>query len=737
MELLSPCGSKEALVAAVQNGCNAVYLAGKQFGARAFAPNFSVEEMKEAITYAHLHDVSVYVTVNTLIFESELTDLLAYLDFLYLNQVDAIIVQDFGVANIVRKHYPDLALHASTQMHIHNKEGVQLLKEAGFQRVVAARETPVEALKEMVAVGLEIEVFVHGALCVCYSGQCNMSRVIGDRSGNRGSCAQPCRLPYRLKREQKWVETEGNHLLSPKDLCVDSDIAILKEIGVHALKIEGRMKKPEYVAHITAFYRYLLNQSEQDKKVISSYKENSQYLFSRGYTKGYLQQNTIEMSKLQPNHQGVKLGTVVKQTENNTMILLEDDLSIGDGIRFVANEDGCIVQKIYLNNREVTEAKKGETVSIYYAKKIALESTVLKTLNASLEKEIKINYQDESRKNKIELSFEGFVGQQALLTVYCGHYVASILSEGTLEPAINKATDKKRIEEQLTKVGNTVYEVSAFEYIGDENLFIPIATLNQMRREVLEALDAQRLCRYPMRAKAREETIDYPIETAIEIPYLIEVETEEQYKTCKEFGLEHVIFSSQTSDIVSNPLVNEKSEYKKSSKLFVQEVGGLLESAELKIAGTSMNITNSESISFLAKYGCHAFVLSNELSKKEKENLCETIYKKRQDIRLFEQVYGYQTMMISKHCVIRDTYNTEKVNCKLCHTNDFYLVDRKQEHYRLIGDENCNMQIFTSKPIWNTNIHDALYPYIRFTFEDKNEVSRILSNFKNSIRKGT
>ena len=733
MELLSPCGSKEALVAAVQNGCNAVYLAGKQFGARAFAPNFSVEEMKDAIAYAHLHGVSVYVTVNTLIFESELASLLSYLDFLYRNQVDAIIVQDFGVANIVRRHYPDLPLHASTQMHIHNKEGVLLLKEAGFQRVVAARETPLEVLKEMVAVGLEIEVFVHGALCVCYSGQCNMSRVIGDRSGNRGSCAQPCRLPYQLKKGSEFVKTMGNHLLSPKDLCVGTDIIALREIGVHALKIEGRMKKPEYVAHITSFYRYLLDQSEMNEKTILSYMGASHYIFSRGYTKGYLKQETVEMSKLLPNHQGVHLGKVIQQTESSVSILLEDKLCGGDGIRFVANEDGLIVQKMYCNNKEIAEAMKGETVSIYYSRKLPLNSPVLKTLNSVLEKEIRINYQRESRKNHVEMAFEGFVGQKALLTVHCGNHIILVTGDEILERAVKKATGKERIIEQLTKVGNTVYEVTSFDYIGDEELFIPIASLNKLRREAFDALDDMRLLRYPNRKEFREGDIDFPIEKYKKIPYLIEVETEEQYRICCEWGYDYVIFANRDSKIVSNLIVNEKGTYTESEQLLVQETGGLLGKANLKIAGCSMNIANSESISFLAKYGCNGFILSNELSKKERDGLRKSVHSKRKDINLFEQVYGFQTMMISKHCLIRDAYNMQKGSCKQCHTSSFYLVDRKNEQYRLIGDLNCNMQIFTSKPIQNMNIHNDISPYIRFTFEGREEVEQLLSKLSKHL----
>ncbi|MCE5286753.1 MAG: U32 family peptidase, partial [Pelosinus sp.] len=252
-ELLAPVGSQEALIAAVESGADALYMAGKSFGARAYAPNFDEEELAAAVRFAHLRSVSVYITVNTLIDDSEIPALISYLEYLYKIGVDAILVQDVGVAELAQQVVPDLPLHASTQMTIYNLAGVEFLQKLGFTRVVLAREVSLADIKYICQnTDVEIEVFMHGALCVCYSGQCLMSSMIGGRSGNRGRCAQPCRLPYTLvdNKGQDVLDGKdaGEYLLSPRDLNTLELLPELIDAGVTSFKIEGRMKRPEYVA---------------------------------------------------------------------------------------------------------------------------------------------------------------------------------------------------------------------------------------------------------------------------------------------------------------------------------------------------------------------------------------------------------------------------------------------------------------------------------------------------------
>ena len=729
MELLSPCGNKEALIAVIQNGCNAVYLAGKQFGARAFAPNFSDDELVEAINYAHMYDVSVYVTVNTIVFESEKKSLIEYLAFLYQNQVDAVIVQDFGVAQLVREQFPALPLHASTQMHIHNKEGAQVLKDAGFQRVVVARETPLDVLKEMISVGIEIEVFIHGALCVCYSGQCQMSRVIGGRSGNRGTCAQPCRLPYKLLKNEEIIITEGKYLLSPKDLCLAEEVLLLKKLGIHALKIEGRMKKPEYGAYITSFYRYLLDTKIVNSDIINTFLKNSSYLFWRGYTKGFLNNQYLEMSQVQPNHQGVILGNVQKQTKGRVTIALVDRLQMGDGIRFESTEDGFLVQRIYKGNQVVSEAQKGEIIELQYQNKVAINSQVIKTMNRELEKEIQQFYQREPRKVNISVLFKARVQQKAILQINCGNHFVEVKSDKIVELAEKNPTSIERIQEQLIKVGGTVYTIEKIKLDVDDNIFFSVSEINQMRREAISRLNRIRINRYQNRMIEQKpnginEVIDF------QLPYLVEVTTRKQFEICASMGIQNIAWQEVGANILAYSQVNEKSNYLESNQILVKEVGGLLKEASLKIGGLTMNIVNRESIAFLNQYGCNGFILSNELPKREKENLVMEARRTRSNLQLFEQIYGHQTLMISKHCVIRNACHTEKSACNLCHSSHFYLEDRKGVKYRIIGDSNCNMQLFSVSPIQQKQEETVCIPYFHFTIEDEFEMKEIIEKYK-------
>ncbi|NLM24610.1 MAG: U32 family peptidase [Firmicutes bacterium] len=283
MELLSPAGSKESLIAAVENGADAVYVGGKLFSARRFASNFDDQELIWAIDYCHIRGVKIYVTVNILLHQHEIAEALEYIAFLYYHGVDAVIVQDLGLAVLIRRYFPELEVHASTQMFIHNPEAVKLLRELGITRAVLARELNIEQIKELSKFGIELEVFVHGALCICYSGQCLFSSMLGGRSGNRGQCAQPCRLPYQLvERETKEpISLPGDYPISPKDLNLINHLSELADAGVASLKIEGRMKGPDYVAVVTRTYRQALDQGIIQHKALES-------VFNRQFTTYHL-----------------------------------------------------------------------------------------------------------------------------------------------------------------------------------------------------------------------------------------------------------------------------------------------------------------------------------------------------------------------------------------------------------------------------------------------------------------
>ena len=291
IELLSPAGNMDSLIAAVQAGCDAVYLGGTLFGARAFAGNFNDDEIIEAIKYCHLYGVKVYVTTNILIYEHEVEKFLKYIEFLHKHNVDAVLIQDLGMLDLVHKTFPNLECHASTQMHIHNLDGVIMANKLGCKRVVLARETPISLVKEIKEkLDVDLEIFAHGALCVSYSGQCLFSSLIGNRSGNRGSCVGSCRLPYKIVNNHNKTLNNGDYPLSMKDLNTLEYLDELIEAGVSSLKIEGRMKSPEYVYTVTKLYRMAIDSYYETGKVKIDEEEinNLQKLYSRGFTKCYL-----------------------------------------------------------------------------------------------------------------------------------------------------------------------------------------------------------------------------------------------------------------------------------------------------------------------------------------------------------------------------------------------------------------------------------------------------------------
>ena len=335
-ELLAPAGNIDAVKVAIRYGADAVYCAGKRFGARSFINNLSDEEIIEAARFCHLHGKKIYITLNTLIFENEFEDVKAYIDFLY-KHVDAIIVQDFGVVHYIRTHYPDFPVHLSTQCSIHNKDDISFLKSIGVNRVVLAREVPLEDIRELQKQGVDLEVFIHGALCFCFSGMCYLSYYKGGRSGNRGSCAQPCRQTYTLLEDGSPL-IEGP-LFSMKDLNTIEHIKSLLALGVTSLKIEGRAKSLEYVAAVTKVYRKIIDDFNAGKRieVPSDMLEDLYASYSREKTKGYIfkEDNRNITTESSVKHQGVLIGKVIEYKNKQVKVSLSSELSILDGVRFV------------------------------------------------------------------------------------------------------------------------------------------------------------------------------------------------------------------------------------------------------------------------------------------------------------------------------------------------------------------------------------------------------------------
>ena len=487
-EVLAPAGSYESFHAAIAAGADAVYLAGNLFGARAFAQNFSEEELLHVIDEAHLHGRKIYLTVNTLLKEKELEEkLYTYLEPYYNEGLDAVIVQDYGVLRFIRQHFPGLALHASTQMTVTGPEGASLLADYGVERVVPARELSlkeVETIKK--ATQMEMECFVHGALCYCYSGQCLMSSMIGGRSGNRGQCAQPCRLPYTYKGK-------NGYLMSLKDICTLESIPDLIEHGIDSFKIEGRMKKPEYVAGVTAMYRkytdLYLEHGREEFRVKKSDLEELMDLYNRGgfHSGYYFVHNGPEMlCTNRPNHAGTKAAKVLGQKGRELQISVLKDLSKGDVLEFPSGHGDYTLGKDWKKGERQTillpknqREKKGAW--IFRTRCNALLQRLNQTyVNAKLQEPISGRVVlKPGEKAVLELRFTGRNGTKTVIRVK-GERIA---------PAENRPLTEEQVTKALAKTGNTPFYFETLDVKLEGDCFCPMQQLNTLRRQGIEELE--------------------------------------------------------------------------------------------------------------------------------------------------------------------------------------------------------------------------------------------------------
>lgn len=505
MELLAPAGSYEAFKAAVENGADAVYLGGKSFNARASAANFDRDELRRVVQYAHERQAAVYVTVNILIADQEFSELFDYLYSLYEVGVDAVIIQDIGVAALLQSILPEIERHASTQMTINNTWGVRHVEKLGFKRVVLARETSAEEMKKISEhTELDIEGFVHGALCVCYSGQCLMSSFIGGRSGNRGTCAQPCRLTYKLVNEEKkdlLAEANlGEHLLSPRDLNFVEELHELKRVGVYSLKVEGRMKRPEYVATVIRIYRNALNHilAEDRENLTSGVSEEEKtellQIFNRDFSQAYFHGHPGAelMSYSRPNNRGIRLGRITQNNGKRMEIKLEAYLRPGDGIEVWTSRgrEGITVGQVWKGKTEVTEGKPGELVQIEFAGKGRPGDRVFKTYDELLMERARQSFQEgkESRKRPLKMRLTGSIGEPMLLEAWDGEFYAKSHSTSPAQQAQKRPLTYDYAFQQLGRLGTTPFWLEALELETDEGLMIPVSELNEMRRLAVEAL---------------------------------------------------------------------------------------------------------------------------------------------------------------------------------------------------------------------------------------------------------
>lgn len=768
IELLSPAGSMESLLAAQNSGCNAIYLGGKDFSARSSAANFTIEEIKEACLSNKARKVKTYITINTLIKDSEFSHLDKYIDQLCDIGVDAIITQDFGVARFINNYYKGLRIHGSTQMTIHNLEGVLLLEKMGYERVVLSRELALTEIEHITNnTNVEIESFIHGALCYCYSGQCLMSSFIGGRSGNRGRCAQPCRLPYDvLKNGSTLTHVEGKYLLSPKDIQTLDIIPQLIESGIHSFKIEGRMKKPEYVAGVTRIYRKYIDMYLNNP---SSYKVDTddikvlQQLFNRGgFTSGYYNNkakvNMIAAEK--PKNWGLKVGNVLSYNykTHECDVKLMEPLRKGDGIE-IWNSSGT---SCGLNINK--DYEKNKRVSLKIKEKVNNGDNVYKTKDNTLMKIIKQQYTKNGVKTKTDAFVKLKVGQPSIIKLVNGIHTASVQGD-IVVIADQNVVLAERIITQIKKTGATPFFIENIELDMDDNIFIPISKLNELRRSAFEKLqnviikDKKVITKVPYKPLAKVEK--YITEKSLSVL----VNNIEYYSKLTSLNFDRIYFDlDQNYDLKLNRINKVIDAYKANNKeVFValpyinkgnnidkvkniienvensnidgylirnyEQVYLLSESKKIKVLDYTLNIFNSHTINSWENEGINNFTLSAELNGAEIEEV------EPGNAKLELVSYGYLPLMISEQCI-------GKNNTGICSkdTDSYYIKDRLGNDFEVKKNcEFCNNKIYNCKPLMllskNINLVDMptqLYR-LQFTNESLKQIEDVVEAYNNMI----
>lgn len=750
VELLAPAGSIESLYAAVNSGADAVYLGGNKFSARAYASNFDEEKMKEAVIYCHIYGVKVHVTINTLLKDSEIEEALDYAGFLHSIGVDALIIQDIGFAAALKKRIPDFELHGSTQMTVHNLEGALFLKELGFKRVVLSRELSLKEIKEIVEKsGVEIEIFIHGALCICYSGQCLMSSVIGGRSGNRGRCAQPCRLPYTL-RENISKEEKKAYILSPKDICTLDSLKEIVDSGTASLKIEGRMKRPEYVAGVTGAYRLALDSIYKLKDFdIKHEEEKLLQLFNReGFSRAYLFGNSgIDMMAYKnPKNTGLKLGVVDADLE----IKLLSSLSIKDGISI--GEKGFAVSKITVNGSENESAAKGDRVKIFplrYKKGDVLYKTSDNSLNEDLTKSFENPYEKKVEVG-VKIYFE--TNKKIQADVLYKKHKFKVYGDVVQEP-VKHPIEKAKLIENICKTQNTPFAFN-IEVISFEPGFIPVSAINELRRNIINKI-------HEIEGTLNREMLEVKLpglkKQADNIPKaLVVVSTHEQLKAANEMGLPDIaidIFNKNNT--IEIPKNNSFNLYLKIPNIIKEEFHEICNIIDENINNISGIVTGN--LGIISRYYSKTQIIGdyklNILNRNALEFYnnynglsCVSVELNRSEIREMLKsegaqflVYGKVEIMVSEYCMAGSAFGgkSNKNACSgPCKNGDFTIKDRMGIEFKVSMDKYCRNHILNNAPLNLIQNIEELKSFgaecfrLDFIDEDYTKTKEILESFK-------
>ena len=751
VELLSPVGDFNCLKAAIQNGADSVYFGANMFSARAFAINFNNDNLKSAIEYAKIRGVKTHLTLNTLIKDSEFESAFQLAKKAYELGIDAIIVQDLGLATTLIKSFPDLPIHGSTQMTVHNLNGALELQDLGFKRVVLARELSINDIDYICKnTNLEIETFIHGALCISYSGQCLFSSMLGGRSGNRGKCAGPCRLPFSLLEDHK--EIDSGYLLSTRDLCGLEYIPDLINSGVKCFKIEGRMKSPEYVATVTRIYRKYIDLAKSNNEYIIDEKDRKDLLqaFNRGMSSsGHLDKkgNRNLVFKEKPNNTGLFLGKVQRFYDKKGYITvkLNEEIEIGDTISLEKENSSYTISEIMDTNlNNITKTKIGETVVIGRIKgKIKLGNKIYKMSSKSLNTCARESISKENKKIALNCNISIRLNKPIEIHITSGNNLwlykdLNINYSSNFKPtmAINRPLEKDTVIAQFQKTTNSPYYFKKLNIELEDNVFIPkLSILNELRRTVLDKVEEYAKSKIPRIATVLPPQNSFekkPSTKTKQISVLLNIlnvnfdysklaNIDNIYIPLKYFSnkkYENIIktLSNNFSTYIYMPTIiqsNYKNIFLANSETAIEKYNikgfvisnicniKLLEeirknNPNLKvITNFTFNIFNSYSVEQLKKSNINAYTISPELDKNTINKLCNYNILPNELI-----VYGRTPLLNMNYCLLGETdkcYPTCQMRCKNGHL--YTLKDRYQMEFRIMPD---NIQTVTT--IFNSKI---------------------------------
>ncbi len=743
IELLSPAGSIESFKAACQNGADAVYMGVDKYNARAMAVNFGINEYIECIEYAHIRGIKVYLTLNTLMYDDEIKEALDIVLKLYSKGLDAVIIQDIGLGMLIHKLIPKLPLHASTQMSVYSLDQVKYLEGIGFKRVVLARELSVDEIEYICKnTNLEIEVFIHGALCVSVSGQCLLSSTIGNRSANRGRCAQPCRMKYSLYNSKGKELISNSYILSKKDIFGLEYVNKLKEIGVTSLKIEGRNKNPEYVAGVTKNYRNAINNN-----INSNTKQELMQLFNRGgisigYFDGVKYKNSISL--LSPKNTGIFLGKVIDKKGVYVKLKLEEDIDMHDGFeiysedKVISNIVTCIKNDKYVNVN--SNMKKGEYVWIGDVKKsVKIGSNIYKTSSDKLNKKYRLTYSNnvENIKNKVEVEINILKDKKIFAKVFLNNICINIDTNYIPQLANKKELDKEAVISAFSKTQDIPF-IFDFKKINiDNKLFVPVSILNELRRKIVyEILKSYKInINVSNEEKLVEKLLNEEVVQNIKIKdsnkvnakFLYKYDNKVNYAKVDRLYIDICNYIKYREDIlekyknvqiyivIPNVVLSNKRKIilDNIDEIFKDNISGvLLGSFEffklvlekkkqynfVLVADYTLNISNIYSATFLVKEGFDVITPSYDMSITDIENMSRYVN--------VEIVEDYITVMTSRYCILGSMLEDRKENknCSMpCLKDRFYLKDDYGYKYYIINDSiDCIMRLV--KQIRNINL---------------------------------